>query len=1722
MVVHASLLQMVVTNISSSSPRAPRADTFLASSDNLHAMALRGATNLEEDRQQTDALPGSTPSIADAGLNLAGLDHVKKLLRQFLKDAHIEHVRQWEKALVPIILRCAADVDPNIHRGDDMDIRQYVKLKKAAGGSPADTSYISGVVFSKNVALKSMPRHISRPRILLISFSIVYARHQQHFMSLEPVIAQEREYLRNLVGRIKALRPNVLLVQRDVSGLALQFLNEAHIVVAYNVKGSVLQAVSRCTQTRIVTSAERLNTSYNALGTCGSFDVKTYVNLKVKRTFMSFSGCLRDLGCTVVLRGASLETLSRLKWITEFMCYVTYNLKLETCLMRDEFAALPAASEDVVEVEQTSVDAPDHHASRPNTASDPDKHEMTTGESQRQDGEVSHDIVKRDKASPAGPYDALVGELAGRLLSASPLVKLAEPWMLLRGKDCEQRMARIRKLQQAHKPHLETSDEKHTESKFEIIRPEAARRAGSKASACAKAVQYAMREAEHELAQYQYGSLKRTWDRFTAWTPNFLSPLSHQRIMVSFSIISTPTLDACDGPELLELDFYQEHDIDENLEPDVPLGEYVERLCNQADSHCTANRCDKRMIDHHRQYVHGDGQVNFYLQKYASRFKGMENTILMWSVCRKCQQETQITPMSGNTWKYSFAKYLELSFWAKPLTPKTGFCTHDIHRDHIRYFGFKNYAIRVQYDKINIVDIAVPRTTVIWSVEKDLRLKNNLYLKAEERLVRFSTSVRQRIQSINIATIAPDKLEACKSEIEKLSAKAHNESELLIKKLQEEYTVSQYYELIPMNRAARFVQEKVAEWDTAFADFERDYFPSEKDIRRLAALQIRKVFLEREDSDGGDGDEKSANDKTTTEIADNEKTAHHVKTIEESDIPLEDMPTLVSDSASKIGSMPIESLFSPTTSTSLKDSEQLVQTLDLAIPEPAIAMTSPLASTQLPTDVMSPILLTEVRRPSIAPAPHPHPLEAEIVQKVEAMQSTADEIRPHTPENGPSNIGDVTESALAVMPPMLRSKTQPDMPTWPDPDTPVKPSVNAESTTQIPLANFTSRIPLAPSTLLVDRMGMGAMRTGKGPLQSMIPRAVKKQESKVSALAKHFEEMSREFEKERLRERRQRAVRNQQSRAYPMMVSRPIVEVFRDAHEAVEERDVADSHADDTLPRNRPQIDDFDDDPFGQTDHDIQEVAQAVRQEPQQEAPQTDALPAEQVEDDRTVVSYSASDIEATMSDNEDTSMTYDTRASLDFSDNHGSLPDQQQDDAAELPKHEKTSLLKMLTSFWSERSASGWTPLDYPLASTDHIFADSDIIVREDEPSSLIAFALASEDYSTKLQKFRERAMTVDVIKAQSTTGTADTVKCQADIDVERVMLGKTATHMKYQFQAGSARMLVKVFYAESFDAIRRKCGVEPRFVESLSRSIKWDSKGGKTKSLFLKTLDERFILKSLSAIETQSFLKFAPDYFDYMSKCLFHGLPSALAKMLGFYQVVIKNPATGTDLNYFLQVMENVFYETPTPMRMFDLKGSMRNRRIQATGEADEVLLDENLLDYISAHPIYVRAHSNSLLASSIQNDTLFCSKQNVMDYSLIAGLYDIPNAGPASKSASTRQELCVGIIDYIRTYTWDKKIESWIKDRGKHKPTVMGPKDYRTRFRKSMPRYFPLVPGPWQVFGSGGPGRSEADADGLGGVGRGEETVDEEEEAEGQDEAQGDDTGRAVMDDAAGEQK
>lgn len=85
------------------------------------------------------------------------------------------------------------------------------------------------------------------------------------------------------------------------------------------------------------------------------------------------------------------------------------------------------------------------------------------------------------------------------------------------------------------------------------------------------------------------------------------------------------------------------------------------------------------------------------------------------------------------------------------------------------------------------------------------------------------------------------------------------------------------------------------------------------------------------------------------------------------------------------------------------------------------------------------------------------------------------------------------------------------------------------------------------------------------------------------------------------------------------------------------------------------------------------------------------------------------------------------------------------------------------------------------------------------------------------------------------------------------------------------------------------------------------------------------------------------------------------------------MRNPITHKSFKMDVLVMENLFYDHKTS-RIFDLKGSMRNRHVKQTGRENEVLLDENMVEFIYESPLFVRNHSKTSLRLSLFNDTLF----------------------------------------------------------------------------------------------------------------------------------------------------
>ncbi|GAN02437.1 conserved hypothetical protein [Mucor ambiguus] len=349
-----------------------------------------------------------------------------------------------------------------------------------------------------------------------------------------------------------------------------------------------------------------------------------------------------------------------------------------------------------------------------------------------------------------------------------------------------------------------------------------------------------------------------------------------------------------------------------------------------------------------------------------------------------------------------------------------------------------------------------------------------------------------------------------------------------------------------------------------------------------------------------------------------------------------------------------------------------------------------------------------------------------------------------------------------------------------------------------------------------------------------------------------------------------------------------------------------------------------------------------------------------------------------------------------------------------------RNSIMKAITYVLAEKSIGNLTPLEYPFSPNEHIFADSNILVREDEPSSIISYMLGSTFYNEKLQRKQELRMSkAEIFNTNNKEKLADaTTESKPFFSEMFPETGEREKPWRFSFQGGSTSFSCKIYFAEQFDMLRKSCGCDEIFISSLARCTPWDTAGGKSGSIFLKTKDERFLIKQISKYEMDAFLGSANKYFLYMFNEVFDkGIPTVLCKIFGLYRIGFYNNVSGKSMKMDILVMENLFYDTSVK-KVFDLKGSMRNRYAEKTGKDVEVFLDENLVEV------------------GFDEDT---------------------------------NEIIVGIVDFIRTFTWDKKLESWVKESGmlgggKKDPTIVSPRMYRKRFRSAIDLYFCMIPDFW----------------------------------------------------------
>ncbi|XP_039016949.1 1-phosphatidylinositol-3-phosphate 5-kinase FAB1A-like isoform X2 [Hibiscus syriacus] len=389
----------------------------------------------------------------------------------------------------------------------------------------------------------------------------------------------------------------------------------------------------------------------------------------------------------------------------------------------------------------------------------------------------------------------------------------------------------------------------------------------------------------------------------------------------------------------------------------------------------------------------------------------------------------------------------------------------------------------------------------------------------------------------------------------------------------------------------------------------------------------------------------------------------------------------------------------------------------------------------------------------------------------------------------------------------------------------------------------------------------------------------------------------------------------------------------------------------------------------------------------------------------------------------------------------------------------------------------------------------DTVVPVYDDEPTSIISYALVSSDYHSQMSELERpkdasesavssslfdsmNALSINSSNGSLGSGDDSILSLSGSFSslVSDPISYTQAFHAKVSFTddgpLGKVKYSVTCYYAKRFESLRRTCcPSEMDFVRSLSRCKKWGAQGGKSNVFFAKTLDDRFIIKQVTKTELESFIMFGPAYFKYLSDSINTRSPTCLAKILGIYQVSARHLKGGKESKMDVLVMENLLFRRNIT-RLYDLKGSSRSRYNPDTTGTNKVLLDQNLIEAMPTSPIFVGSKAKRLLERAVWNDTSFLALIDVMDYSLLVGVDE------------EKHELVLGIIDFMRQYTWDKHLETWVKTSGilggtrNAPPTVISPQQYKKRFRKAMTAYFLMVPDQWSSPSTIVPSGSQTD--------------------------------------------
>ena len=720
------------------------------------------------------------------------------MLEQVIARADLPNRSEWHNVLGDLLLKTTQQLSPNVRNGDSMDVRRLIKIKKVPGGRPRDSEYIEGLVITKNLADKNMARTLSNPRIMIISFPIDFTRVDHQYVSLDPLVQQERGYLRKLANRIIELRPQIIICERSVSRLAIDHFVRAGIAVARSVKPAAIAAIARCTQADILGSMDRLAIEPR-LGRCAEYKLQSFEHVLIpsrRKTIMRFEGCHKPIGCTLLLRGGDVATLRKVKDVVRFMTLVVYHLKNELVMYTEEHNLLPPeppVPPEYVELLDTleAVRVPTASAVKPT-----DDELSSSAQVQTNADETAKDLAAattREIAASVKPY-------LTTLLSASAAIRFPPPAPLARMAELDRTLTHLRSARDDDEEAAILKDELKAEGlslPYEVIipttmvtpetpmleppnpidtattpllsaTPTVAPSTVSSPSAPRKEAMrdpYKILRHPEEVArdtviaqlEHDHAQQLEVWRSYLRRTHVDLRPEAYQGLLYAYS----SALNDRDGrekpcvePTLHHVSYYQRDD--------MTVGQFIEGFVNNGQQKCPNTNCLRPLSEHVQLLVHGDRRLQIAGEEYLNPSPAHEDQIVTWSYCPLCSTPehtyaTTPTIMRDETWKMSWGAYLEHCFY--PPDVSSGFdCPHDAIRGTIRYFSYRNFAVRIHNDDIDVFDPVKPALLLHVRQETKVTVKNLEYETALAKNAAYFDSVFHRLRGLNADIVQPEKV----------------------------------------------------------------------------------------------------------------------------------------------------------------------------------------------------------------------------------------------------------------------------------------------------------------------------------------------------------------------------------------------------------------------------------------------------------------------------------------------------------------------------------------------------------------------------------------------------------------------------------------------------------------------------------------------------------------------------------------------------------------------------------------------------------------------------------------------------------------------------------------------------------------------------------------------------------------------------------------------------